>query len=213
MNCVTGSDCLCGAELRKSVTREIEMTGSKRIFAGLMSAVIAATAGLTPPAMAQDDNREKALTAPPAIYTDLLACKDVKDAMARLACFDEKVSALQTAQSTNQVVIADREQVREARRGLFGLTLPRIKLFGDDSDEGDGVSELASVIEKTERTSNGKWYFVLEDGARWIQTDNTRIYPYPKTGSNIVIKRAALGSFTAQVGGGGRSFKIKRIVE
>ena len=75
MNCVTGSDCLCGAELRKSVTREIEMTGSKRIFSGLMSAVIAATAGLTPPAMAQDDNREKALTAPPAIYTDLLACK------------------------------------------------------------------------------------------------------------------------------------------
>lgn len=195
------------------MTGKIEMAGSKRIFAGVLSAMIAATAGLAAPAAAQNKDRDNALTAPPAIYTDLVACKDVKDAMARLACYDEKVAALQTAQSSNQVVIADREQVREARRGLFGLTLPRIKLFGDDSDEGDGVSELSAVIQTAQRAGYGKWFFVLEDGAKWVQTDSTRIYPYPKAGSEIVIKRAALGSFTAQVDGRGRSFKIKRVVD
>lgn len=189
------------------------MARSKRILAAVTSAAVAATAGFCGPAVAQDSDVEKALTAPPAIYTDLLACKNLEDAMARLSCYDEKVTALQTAQSTNQVVIADREQVREARRGLFGLSLPRIKLFGDDSDQGDGVSELSSVIQTTRRVSNEKWYFVLEDGAKWIQTDNTRIYPYPKPGTEIVIKRAALGSFLAQVGGRGRSFKIKRVLD
>ncbi|MEH6791646.1 hypothetical protein [Parasphingorhabdus sp.] len=133
--------------------------------------------------------------------------------MARLACYDERITALQTAQSTNQVVIADREQVREARRGLFGLTLPRIKLFGDDTDESDGVSELSSTVQSAQRMGNSKWFFVLEDGAKWVQTDNTKIYPYPKSGSGIVIKRAALGSYTAQVGGGGRNFKLKRVME
>lgn len=188
------------------------MARCNRIFAGVLAAAVAA-AGMAPPAGAQTKDRDNILTSPPAIYTDLVGCKDVKDAMARLACYDEKVAALQAAQVSNEVVIADREQVREARRGVFGLTLPRIKLFGDDSDEGDGVSELTSVVQTAQRIGSGKWYFILEDGAKWVQTDNTRIYPYPKTGSEIVIKRAALGSFTAQVGGGGRSFKIKRIVD
>tara|TARA_R110002033_G_scaffold29586_3_gene66181 strand:- start:26 stop:586 length:561 start_codon:yes stop_codon:yes gene_type:complete len=186
------------------------MAGCNRILAGTLASAVAA-AGMAGPALAQTKDRDNIPTSPPAIYTDLLACKDISDATARLACYDERVAALQTAQSTNQVVIADREQVREARRGLFGLSLPQIKLFG--GDESEGVSELSAVVQTAKRARNGKWFFVLEDGAKWIQTDNTRIYPYPDDGSEIIIKRAALGSFAAQVGGSGRSFKIKRIVD
>lgn len=168
----------------------------------------AATLCCSVPAAAAD--KEDALAAPPTIFTDLVACKTIADSEQRLACFDEKVAALESAQASKQVVIADREQVREARRGLFGLSLPRIKLFGD-GDESEDVNELSTKIQSASRAGYGKWMIVLEDGATWLQTDSTKIYPYPEPGSDVLIKRGSFGSFTAKVGKG-RFFKVKRVV-
>ena len=141
-----------------------------------------------------------------------MACKDVADPKVRLACYDEKVASLQTAQSSNQVVIADREQVREARRGLFGLTLPRIKLFDGDGDEGDEISEIDGVVQSARKIRSGKWLIRLEDGAVWQQTEPPRSSQRdPKAGDSIVIKRAALGSYMAKINDG-RGFKVMRVV-
>ena len=105
-----------------------------------------------------------------------------------------------------------REQVREARRGLFGLTLPRIKLFDDDGDEGDEIAEIESTIKSARTIRSGKWVISLEDGAVWLQTDYPRSSMRdPKSGDSITIKRAALGSYMAKVNGG-RAFKVKRVV-
>ncbi|WP_373491608.1 hypothetical protein [Parasphingorhabdus sp.] len=185
---------------------------SKGFFKGMLLASAAVAAGLGSSAVAKEIDRKNALSAPPAIYTDLVACRDIAEPAARLSCFDEKVAALQTAQSNNQVVIADREQVREARRGLFGLTLPRIKLFGDDADEGDRIESVEGVIQSARTFAGGKWLIQLEDGAVWQQTDPGRstMRP-PKAGDPIVIERAAMGSFMAKVNDG-RGFKVKRIV-
>lgn len=188
------------------------MVGSKWFFTGMFSATTAFAIGLGSPAMAQEIDRRKALTAPPAIYTELVACKDIAEPAARLTCYDEKVAALQTAQSTNQVVIADREQVREARRGLFGLTLPRIKLFDGDGDEGDQIEAIDGIIRSARTIRSGKWLIQLEDGAVWQQTDTVRsTMRDPKAGDSITIERAALGSFMAKVNDG-RGFKVKRVV-
>ena len=187
------------------------MVRSKWLFTGVLSTTVAVTAGLCRPAVAQDIDRRKALTAPPAIYTDLVACKNIAQSTARLACYDEKVAALQTAQSTNQVVIADREQVREARRGLFGLTLPRIKLFDGDGDEGDQIDAIDGIIKSARITASGKFLIRLEDGAVWQQTGApSSDIRTPEAGDTIIIKRAALGSYLAKVNGG-RGFKVKRM--
>tara|TARA_R110000824_G_scaffold65622_8_gene170779 strand:+ start:320 stop:889 length:570 start_codon:yes stop_codon:yes gene_type:complete len=189
------------------------MVSSKWKFAGALSTTVAVAASLCTPAVAQEIDRRKALTVLPAIYTDLIACKDIAEPTARLACFDAKVTALQTAQTTNQVVIADREQVREARRGLFGLTLPRIKLFDGDGDEGDQIEEIDGIVKSARTFRSGKWVIRLEDGAVWQQTDTPRgSMRDPKSGDSITIKRAALGSFMAKVNDG-RAFKVKRIVD
>ena len=164
---------------------------------------------LASPALAKDD-KEAQLTKPPAIYTELVACKTIADAQQRLACYDEKVVALETAQTNKQVVIADREQVKEARRGLFGLSLPRIKLFGGGNDEGADISQIESTITSIRQLRGGKLVLSLEDGATWQQTE-VRSMRRPRKGDPIVIKRAALGSYTAKVKDG-RSFKVKRIV-
>jgi hypothetical protein len=195
------------------MTGKTAMVSNRWFFTGLLSATAAVTASLAGPAVAQEIDRRKALTAPPAIYTDLVACKDIAEPTARLACYDEKVTALQTAQSTNQVVIADREQVREARRGLFGLTLPRIKLFDGNGDEGDQIEAIDGIIQSARTTPNGKWLFRLEDGAVWQQIGAPRSTARdPKAGDSITIKRAALGSFLAKVNDG-RGFKVKRVVD
>lgn len=160
-------------------------------------------------ALAADDKEER-LTRPPAIYTELVACKNISDSQQRLSCYDEKVAALETAQTSKQVVIADREQVKEARRGLFGLSLPRIKLFGGGKDEGANINQIESTITSVRQLRGGKLILSLEDGATWQQTE-VRTMRRPRKGDPIVIKRASLGSFTAKVKGG-RSFKVKRIV-
>ncbi|GAB5487814.1 MAG: hypothetical protein Pars2KO_13840 [Parasphingorhabdus sp.] len=181
----------------------------KRFRSVTLALICAGSLTFATTAMADDDKEEK-LTKPPAIYTELVACKNISDSQQRLACYDEKVAALETAQTSKQVVIADREQVKEARRGLFGLSLPRIKLFGGDNDEGANINQIESTIVSVRQLRGGKLVLSLEDGATWQQTE-VRTMRKPRKGDPIVIKRASLGSFTAKVKGG-RSFKIKRIV-
>lgn len=162
------------------------------------------------PVLAQ--KKDKDVVAPPTLYTDLIACKNIADAEQRLACFDEKVTALETAQASNQVVIADREQVREARRGLFGLSLPRIKLFGGDGDDGAQVNEIKGTIKSVRKFRTGKFLLTLDDGAQWQQTAIPRSTTRrPRAGDSITIERGSLGSFVAKINNG-RAFKVKRIV-
>ncbi len=186
------------------------MNGQKIATRRIASALICASFLGSVPAVASE--KDKAVSTPPAIYTDLVACKNITDAEQRLACFDEKVAALETAQSNNQVVIADREQVREARRGLFGLSLPRIKLFSGDGDDGDQIDQIEGTIASVRNSRSGKWTLKLEDGAVWQQTSAPRSTSRrPKVGDSIVVERGSLGSFVAKVNGG-RAFKVKRIV-
>lgn len=162
------------------------------------------------PAIAAETDKGKTVSDPPALFTELISCKTIVEPEQRLACFDAKVAALETAQSSNQLVIADREQVREARRGLFGLSLPRIKIFDGDSEEGDNVDKIDAKISSARKLRGGKWLIVLDDGALWQQTEVKNIMRAPEPEDSIEIKRGSLGSFFAKVNGG-RAFKVKRI--
>ena len=91
--------------------------------------------------------------------------------------------------------MTDRATVREAKKGLFGLALPSLKLFGDGKDEE--VTEIESKIVGIRLAGDGFPTFTLEDGARWKQTDGRNTYPKP--GPNIRIRKAALGSYMASI--------------
>ncbi|MDZ7588864.1 MAG: hypothetical protein U5J78_06930 [Parasphingorhabdus sp.] len=165
-------------------------------------AILAAAA----PGYAADDKKD-GLGTPPAIFTDVVSCKSIADPAARLSCYDQKVAALETARLANEVVIADRAQVQEARRGLFGLSLPNLKLFGNDDDAD--FQQIESVIKSVRSQRDGKYVFTLEDGAVWRQTETTPTLRTPKSGDPIEIKRGALGSFLAKIKGG-KGFKVLR---
>ena len=134
-------------------------------------------------------------TTTPKISQDVLQCRAIQDANARLACYDRGVAALDTAQKTNEIYVADKQAMREARRGLFGFSVPKLRIFSDD-DLGD-MEELETTIAGVSSGARG-YIFTLPDGARWAQTDK-KYMDKPKIGAKIKIEKALLGSYMASI--------------
>lgn len=166
-----------------------------------------ALAGVVIAAPAAARTQPLAAAPPPQIFQDVLHCRAINDSAERLACFDRSVGALATAQANKELYVADKDAVREARRGLFGFNLPKMRIFSDDDMEKD-VNQIETTVSAVSEGARG-YIFTLKDGARWAQTDK-KYMDRPKTGAKIVIKRAALGSYMATVNKD-PGFRIERL--
>ena len=108
-----------------------------------------AAASVAVSASASEKERET-----PQVFKDAVACRDIADPAQRLACYDTAVGALATAEEQDDVVIASREEIRETRRGLFGLSLPKIKLFGGGDDEDKEDNDDDEKEDETEKEAS-----------------------------------------------------------
>lgn len=187
------------------------MRPAARLAAPLALLLIAA------PAAAADKPKQ----ASPAVVQKLLDCRALTDSAARLACLDAGVAALAGAVENRDVLVADKEEVKKARRGLFGLALPSFNLFGADKDEvAEGekkdergaLTEIEATITAARPSRTAGWRFVLDDGSTWLQTDAINLRHDPKPGMKIRIRRAAMGSYLANVDGQ-LAIRVKRVVE
>ena len=153
------------------------------------------------PAVAAAQRGREAPPARPQTFEAVVRCRAITDAGERLACFDQAVAALQSAQERRDLVVVDRQQVREGRRRLFGLALPRIPIFGggDDAQDEDAVSSLESTVSAVTTSGYGQYQVTLADGSVWVQVDNNTLAVPPRSGHRIVINRGALGSFMMRV--------------
>lgn len=148
---------------------------------------------------------------PPGAFQSVVNCQAIRDNVLRLACFDEKVAALDSAQRSKDVYIADKAEVQKTRRGLFGLSLPSLTLFGGSDDKDDGVEEIESVVKSAQRNPYGAWTVELEDGAKWQQIDTRQLARYPRAGSKMRIRRAVAGSFLANIDGQ-TAIRVRRVL-
>jgi hypothetical protein len=155
-----------------------------------MPIVVLAISGIGSPVFGEELSPEL-----PRVVQDLVDCKEILEAGARLACYDKQVAAVVSANELDEIVIVDRDQVQEARRGLFGLSLPRIRLFASADEEE--IDQIEGKIVSYWPNAKGLTTFALNNGVKWEQVDGRRVRP--KKGSTIVIKRASLGSFMARV--------------
>lgn len=156
--------------------------------------LIFAAAALTAPASAQHVKNSRS----PALKR-LTDCRSITGQMERLACFDREAAAIDAAEARQDLVVVDREQLSKARRTLFGLTVPNLSVFGDDSLGKEGVSQIESKVKKATQTPDGKWILELEDGARWVQTDSRELPIDPRPGHTIKIRKGALNSYLANI--------------
>jgi hypothetical protein len=148
---------------------------------------------LAAPALAKDDEPPRT----PQVVQDVVDCKAVTDPAARLACYDAKVAVMATGIEKRELVVADREMLRDAQRGLFGISVPKIKLFGAGGQEE--LKEIESTITAVRSANDGMPIFILADSSRWKQVDGRNVFAKP--GNPVRIKRMPMGGFMANVDG------------
>lgn len=147
---------------------------------------------------------------PSALLGKVIECKSIADPGKRLSCYDTQVDALDAASKRREVVVVDREQMKETRKSLFGFTLPKIGLFGgEDKEELEGVDEIESTIASVRTIGNERWSIVLtKDAGTWETMSPTRFDP--KAGQEIHISKAAMGSYLGRFGSN-RGIRFRRV--
>lgn len=137
----------------------------------------------------------------PESYSAVIRCRAIADREARLACFDDAVAKLATAIDKRDVVVVDREHIRQTKKTLFGLSLPELNLFGGGGQDVDEISAIDGVVGGARMDENNAWIVQLEGGATWRQIDSRPVALSPRRGSKVVIRKAALGSYMMRIDG------------
>jgi hypothetical protein len=135
-----------------------------------------------------------------AVLQAVADCRKLAVDAARLACYDKAVAALDQAESEGQVVVIDREQVKAVRRQAFGLTLPAFTLFNRGPQE-DQVDRVTIELSEAHLGAERKWIMTSTEGVVWAQNDDESVQEEPHTGSKVVIRHAALGSYFCNIDG------------
>jgi hypothetical protein len=163
-------------------------------------ALLAALCTAGPAAADQQQEARGSPAQQPALFEALVRCRAIADDAARLQCFDQAAANLQQAAERRDVVIVDRGQVRESRRRLFGLPLPRLPIFGGgDDDDEEEIRSIESTVAAAHQEGYGRWVVRLEDGSTWVQTDNNVIAGAPRHGQPVRVNRGALGTYMMKV--------------
>lgn len=184
-----------------ATTRSGRIAGARLLLTALTGATALSAAS---PVAAQNSAASEAPRI--EVLQQLYDCRAIADPAERLACYDRQVGALQSAVTAQDIRVVDREQVRQTRRGLFGLSLPNIgNIFGsgdpENAADSDAVNELAATLRAVGRNESGRWIYTLDNDQVWIQTDASAPGRGPRPGQNVTIRRAALGSFMISVEG------------
>jgi hypothetical protein len=189
----------------KSVTCEMFWRGMAIMRNKITAAALFSLLLLLSPVVAAEVRKEPR----PPVFQKLIDCRAIADAAARLACYDSGVAQIDDAEQKSEIVVVDRTQIKKAKRSLFGLSLPKLGLFGNEDDKGDDAEVLETTIKSASSLGYDKWAFTLEDGARWVQTE-ARGSTNPKPGQSIKIRRGAMGGYLANIDGH-PAIRVKRV--
>ncbi|MES2135960.1 MAG: hypothetical protein V4502_02720 [Pseudomonadota bacterium] len=166
------------------------------VACGLAAAV---TAGAT-------EARDSPPGPPPALVQGLLGCRAIADSTQRLACYDRQSGAVADALQKKDLVVIDKARATEAKRSLFGFSVPNFAgLLG-----GGDLNQVESTVAGAARNADGGWTVKLADGSLWTQTDDTPVALEPRPGDKVLVKRGSLGSYFVMLGSQ-PGFKAKRI--
>ncbi|MBY8828087.1 type VI secretion protein [Hephaestia mangrovi] len=131
------------------------------------------------------------------VLQDVVACRAIADSTARLACYDRAATALDQAVTADQLVVMDKEAVRETRRSLFGFSLPRIGLFGGSGGDKEEMKQIDTSVTSVSHDIDGRMVFGTAEGATWHQIDDRPTFGV-KHGTKVTISVASLGSYFAK---------------
>lgn len=172
----------------------VKMDSARTVITALALACFAAPLAANPPKM--DDLK------PPQAFSDLLDCRKIADPQIRLACYDSRTAIVAEATQKHDIVVTDRAEIRQTKRGMFGFAIPTSRLFGGgDDDKGDELNRLDSTVASARHSRDGGWIVSLALGGTWEQTDSKALALAPKVGQKVAVTKGALGSFFVSIDG------------
>jgi hypothetical protein len=145
--------------------------------------------------------KKKSTPAPSPLVSAIERCRQVADPTQRLACYDSAGGALVQAANRGDVTVVDRQQVQQARRSLFGFTMPKLPfLSGGDDDQT--ATRLETTVKSVKALNNGRFQIVIaDDGAVWEITEPPISFSPPLPGHKVTILRGPVGSYHLRVNG------------
>jgi hypothetical protein len=147
---------------------------------------------------------------PAAALKPAIACRSLTSDEARLRCYDKAVQELAERAATGSILIMNREEVKQARRAAFGLTLPKIPFFDNAPTKEDEPEELVAAIRSARSLAHGKWELNLDAAGVWQTTEALSSAKIPKQGQEIQITKGMLGSYFIRMADG-RTVKGLRV--
>ena len=130
------------------------------VIASAFALVVAGTAQASKPVA----------TGTPSQVERLMQCRAIATADQRLACYDKESAAMNAAISSKDIVFVDKEKARQAKRSLFGFSIPNFGgLFGGGDED---IDQIKSTVKSTAHNVDGGWVITLADGSVWSQTDD-----------------------------------------
>lgn len=155
---------------------------------------------------------------------DIIACRSIESTAERLDCYDKAVDRRNQSVAKPQAAAATKAVV-EPRVAAPAPATPATEDASDDkyfglSDEevlkaekrsagATDIEELKASVIRLRSTGSGKHLISLENGQLWQQTDSNRFRI--SVGDDVVIRKAALGSYMMRKAGSKRSIRVKRV--
>lgn len=147
-------------------------------------------------------------TGTPASVQQLLDCRKLSDSAQRLACYDRQAGVISQAIATRELVVIDKARANQAKRSLFGFSVPNFGgLFGAGSDD---IKQIESTIASVSHNPEGGWLLKLADGSVWSQVDDAMLGLPPVRGEKVIVKRGLMGGFYLELSKQ-PGFKAKRV--
>lgn len=141
------------------------------------------------------------------IIERLSACRHVVEPTARLSCFELESARLDDAERSGEVVVVSRDEVRQANRSVFGLTMPGFSILNRGRPL-ETVDRIETQLVSASRLAGDLWLFTLEDGSVWRQIEAANLNRV-RPGAKVMIRRGAVGSYLLSVDGA-RSVRVRR---
>jgi hypothetical protein len=148
--------------------------------------------------------------APVTVLRPVIACRSVANETDRLRCYDQAVQQLADRSASGSIVVASREEVKQARRSAFGLTLPKLPFFNNVGSKDDEPQEIRASIRSARLLRDGFWELNLDAAGVWRTTEALSSAKTPKQGQQIQIRKGTLGSYFIRMADG-RSVKGLRV--
>ncbi|RDC59282.1 hypothetical protein HME9302_00469 [Alteripontixanthobacter maritimus] len=138
----------------------------------------------------------------PGSFDRVQECRAIAEPDQRLACYDAAVGVMMQAEAAGDLRIVEADDLKETRRSLFGLSLPKIALFGNDGDDkDDDTTMLETTVTAVNASRRGPIVFRTAENAVWQISNPPSRLRGPKPGDTVVFKKASLGSYFIRVNG------------